>query len=598
MTKTDLATRAIHRPEPAAQMVYRAAAIQFDPAFGEKQANLDRMLQLLEKALATGIQLAVLPEMATTGYCWHSREEIEPQVEVVPGPSTDAVTRLAAKYNAYVVFGLPEVEPTSGAFFNTAVLIGPDGIETKYRKTHSYMTEVRWAADGDIPMHVVETPIGRLGILICMDAEYPEPARVLALNGCDVVCFPANWGGEKAPSPYWMTRAWENGAYWVASNRSGTDRGMQFDGGSSIIGPDGRICDRIDSGEGWATAEISLEEARESRAERLRIRRPEAYASILQNTYLWPNTFRTLSSDLESVDGLLSGSSHLKVSIRLLLHEARDSTEFSDLVMAAAPAYDLIVARPVSLNRGLDSIGALDTEFARLGKVCVDTGTTLVTGVVNGSGEAARLERLVFISPDGAVHTRSGGDEQDLGSLSDRIIRAPWGTVGVMSGAELVTPEVARCVAGNGADVLAVVSSSPSLPPPYPLGPTAVPLAPPTPTGHDAMHWYVPRVRAAENNVWLAFAGPPGVTSGVFGPLHYAYPRRELVSDGRQVDELSVGGDSDERRVLACVTKPYLRMRRPHLYESLVHAVDGSAPRQEHSVLEPSLPNKVEEWHG
>jgi predicted amidohydrolase len=567
-------------------MAYRAAAIQFDPAFGEKQANLERMLVLLEEALATGIRLAVLPEMATTGYCWRSRDEIEPQVEVVPGPSTDAVARLAAKYNAYVVFGLPEVEPSSGMYFNTAVLIGPNGIETKYRKTHSYMTEVRWAADGDIPLHVVETPIGRLGILICMDAEYPEPARVLALDACDVVCFPANWGGEKAPSPYWMTRAWENGAYWVAANRSSTDRGIQFDGGSSIIGPDGRICDRIDSGEGWAAAEISLAEARETRAERLRIRRPEAYASILQNTYLWPNTFRTLSSDLDSVDGLLSGPSDLRLSIKLLLHEARDAAEFSDLVTAVAAPYDLIVARPVSLDPG----PARDAEFAKLARVCVDTRTTLVTGVINESGDAARLERLVFISPEGVVQSQLLVGEQGLGPLSDRLIRAPWGTVGVMSGTELLTPELARCIAASGADILAIVTSSPSVPPPYPLGPTAVPLAPPAPTGDDAMHWYLPRVRAAENNVWLAFAGPPGVTSGVFGPLHYAYPREELVSDGRQVDELVVGGDSDDRRVLACVTKPYLRMRRTHLYGSLVQVPDGSPPPQ---VLEPTLPSKV-----
>lgn len=578
--------------------VYRAAAVQFDPVRGDKQGNLGRMLQLLEEVLATGVRLAVLPEMATTGYCWDSREEIEPYVEHVPGPSTDAISLLATKYDAYVVVGVAEVDPRSGAFFNTAVLIGPEGIQTKYRKTHSFMSEVRWAADGDIPFHVVDTPLGRLGLLICMDAEYPEPARVLALDGCDVVCFPANWGGEKAPSSYWMTRAWENGAYWIAANRSGQERGIQFDGGSSVIGPDGAIRERIDGGQGWAAADIVLDEAREARAGRLHARGARTYPLLLQNTYLWPNTFRDSASDIESVNGLLSGSVSLQVSLGVLSHASHDLAEFCDLISdAAAGTVDLVVASPLRLDGRSGAVRSGELPFPELGEVCLKSGIALVTAVVAEPAEGK--QQLLLVTPDGYVRSHveaqagAGTARDSSSSFSDRLFRAPWGTLGVISGAELLIPEIPRCLAILGADVIAV-SSAASGPLPIALGPTAVPLPRPILTHDDPTHWYLPRVRAAENNVWLAFAGPTDAASGVFGPLHYRYPRSEVISDGHGFRAWITSDETDARSVAACRTKPYLRMRQPHLYGRLVHAADDPRSTRPSLDVKPGQPTQIE----
>lgn len=180
---------------------YRVAAIQFEPLLGAKVANVARLLTLVEAAAQGGARLIVLPEMATTGCCWHDREEIRPHVEPIPGPTTDAFAALARCYDSYIVIGMPEVEPRTGAFYNSAALVGPDGLVGVYRKTHTFAGDLKWARDGDRGLPIWNTPLGRIGVLICMDAGYFEPARLLALADADVLCFPTNWLGEKAPGP-------------------------------------------------------------------------------------------------------------------------------------------------------------------------------------------------------------------------------------------------------------------------------------------------------------------------------------------------------------------------------------------------------------
>ena len=81
-----------------------------------------------------------------------------------------------------------------------------------------------------------------------MDASFPETARVLALRGADVICFPTNWLLEKAPAPAWITRAFENGVYLIAADRWGNERTVEFSGGSAVIDPDGAIQSYRDTG--------------------------------------------------------------------------------------------------------------------------------------------------------------------------------------------------------------------------------------------------------------------------------------------------------------------------------------------------------------
>ncbi|MDQ2714059.1 MAG: nitrilase/cyanide hydratase and apolipoprotein N-acyltransferase, partial [Chloroflexota bacterium] len=234
--------------------------------------------------------------MATTGYCWESRAEIAPHVEPIPGPTTGHFHQIATHYDCYIAVSLPEVDPDTSMYYNTMALIGPQGIIGTYRKIHAYISEPRWARDGDQGWPVWETPLGRLTACICMDAMYFESTRVPALHGADVVLFPTNWVAEKSPSSCWMARAFENGVYLIAANRYGQERGVQFSGGSCILNPDGSIQAYLDNGEGIVYGEIDLSLSRDKSwgapgeepvGDRLADRQPAEYATLAHNTYLW-----------------------------------------------------------------------------------------------------------------------------------------------------------------------------------------------------------------------------------------------------------------------------------------------------------------------
>ena len=216
---------------------YRAATVQFEPTMYEKERNIARLVALCEQAAAGGARLIVTPEMGTTGYCWYERDEVRPFVETIPGPSTDRFQQICEAHNCYIVLGMPEVDSATDLFYNTAVLIGPQGIVGKHRKSHPYIAEPKWAANGDIAHQVFDTEIGRIGLLVCMDLHFFETARLEALAGVDVICHISNWLAERTPAPYWITRAFENSCYVIEANRWGLERTVQFSGGSCVIAP-------------------------------------------------------------------------------------------------------------------------------------------------------------------------------------------------------------------------------------------------------------------------------------------------------------------------------------------------------------------------
>src|SRR5579863_1180310 len=303
---------------------YRVAAIQYEPTLGEKEKNISDLLRLTREAAQHGARLIVHPELATTGYCWLSREEIAPHVEPIPGPTTERFRQLAAQYACYIATSLPEVDPSTNVYYNSMALIGPSGLTGVYRKIHSYISEPRWARDGDLDFPVWDTPLGRLAGNICMDAEFFEAARIPALRGADVLLFPTNWLEEKCPSNRWLARAFENGVYFIAANRCGLERGVQFSGGSCVLDPDGAIQACLDNGEGIVYGEVDLRRSRDKRwgplvkddngephlepaGDRLADRRPAEYLTLVNNTYLWePLKYHSLYDLGELPPGQLS----------------------------------------------------------------------------------------------------------------------------------------------------------------------------------------------------------------------------------------------------------------------------------------------------
>ena len=227
-----------------------AAAVQFDPRVGvaNKDANLKRTLELVNQAADRGATLVVLPELANTGYAFETREEAYAHAEPVPeGPTTDAWAALARERGIHLVGGLTECDGVR--LFDTTVLIGPDGFIGKYRKTHLWNREKLYFTPGDLGFPVFDTRIGRIGLLICWDIWFPETARLLAVQGADVICSANNWvwtppplfddAGRCMAAYLTMTASHVNNVAFVAADRVGEERGGKFLGCSLITGTNG-----------------------------------------------------------------------------------------------------------------------------------------------------------------------------------------------------------------------------------------------------------------------------------------------------------------------------------------------------------------------
>lgn len=220
----------------------RVAAVQMQPEVLDLQSNVARVLDLTRRAAAREARLVVFPEVALSGYAI-TPEEADALAQPIPGPATQAVMQACVKDDVHVVLGLLERD-LDGTLFNTAVLLGPGGLLARYRKTHLPLLGVdRYLAAGDDFIPPVVTSAGRLGLLICYDLRFPEPCRVLALLGAQVIALATAWpaAGSLYPEFIARSRAAENRVYLMAANRCGEERGTRYLGRSVIVAPDGEM---------------------------------------------------------------------------------------------------------------------------------------------------------------------------------------------------------------------------------------------------------------------------------------------------------------------------------------------------------------------
>ncbi|HEX6507812.1 MAG TPA: carbon-nitrogen hydrolase family protein [Chloroflexota bacterium] len=274
-------------------MTITVAAAQLNPTIGDIPGNLQRAEHVMEEAAQRGAGLVVLPECALTGYVFSALEEALPYGQSVPGPATDRLEAVARRLGVHAIFGM--LEKVGDRLYNTAVFVGPEGLIAKYRKTHLlYLGVDRFTTPGDIPFAVHDTPLGRIGILICYDLRFPEPARVLALQGAQIITLPTNWpvGADIQPDVLTRARATENHVFLVAADRVGIERGGTFIGRSQIVAPFGRLLTEASATEvEIITAEIEPERATnkhivnrpgEYEMDYFADRRPELYEAVFE----------------------------------------------------------------------------------------------------------------------------------------------------------------------------------------------------------------------------------------------------------------------------------------------------------------------------
>lgn len=219
----------------------RIAGVQIDVEIGNVAGNLAKMSDQMHEAVRHGAQLVIFPECALTGYCFDSRDAALPYSEAIPGRATESFQMVCRELDCLVAFGL--LERAESKLFNAAALVGPEGLIGSYRKVHlPWLGVDRYVDYGDREFSVQTARGIRVGLNICYDAGFPEPARCLALLGADLILLPTNWppGAECAAEYAINTRALENTIYYAAVNRVGVERGCTFIGQSRICDPLGR----------------------------------------------------------------------------------------------------------------------------------------------------------------------------------------------------------------------------------------------------------------------------------------------------------------------------------------------------------------------
>jgi predicted amidohydrolase len=255
--------------------------------------DFDRVATLIGRARAAGVRLLALPEACLGGYLTDLRGGAEgPPALRVDGPEIARLCDLAGD----LVVTAGYCEDDGDTRFNSVVCVTGDGVLGNHRKVHQPLAEDASYGAGT-GFAAFDTPVGRLGMMICYDKAFPESARALALAGAEIVVCVSAWPGSSTnPSPDIATDRWklrfdlfdqaralENQIVWLSANQSGTFGSLRFVGSAKVVGPGGDVLAGTGVGEGMAVADVDVSQvlatARRAMAH-LRDRRPAAYPPL------------------------------------------------------------------------------------------------------------------------------------------------------------------------------------------------------------------------------------------------------------------------------------------------------------------------------
>ncbi len=478
----------------------RVALVQLR-AFDLEEADegLRHTLEMVDRAAAERPNLIVLPEVTYPAYFLRSREEYRRAEPLDAGALLRTFGGKAAQHGAYLAVGVA-FPSDEGEVTNSALLFAPDGsLAGRYDKSFLWHFDRRWFTGG-AHYPVFETPLGRLGLLICADGRLPEIARCLALGGAQVIVDPTAWvSWGRAPSElsnpqaeYMMpARALENGVWVVAAGKVGVEAGsIVYCGRSCVIDPQGRM--RASAGTEEETVLVFDLDPAEATGPPF-ARRPALYSALTAPTEELPAA-RLLDEPLSVGPGsrrLAVLQASLPPSGGAFLEDARRWVETlrrqdADLLLFPATPVGRLDAYPA--GDLLPPLQALSGESGvMLGVTLLEEagGSRYRTFYLLDGGEVLLAHRQTHHG----VLTASAG--LTLGGEPCPVAPTRVGNVGVMLCAEGVVPEVARSLMLRGAEVLLWAADAP----PFDIMPVA-------------------RCRADENRLYVAVATPPTAEGG------------------------------------------------------------------------------------
>ncbi|MCC7364455.1 MAG: carbon-nitrogen hydrolase family protein [Dehalococcoidia bacterium] len=443
----------------------------------DAETNLENLLRALDEAGAAGAQLVALPECAYPAYYVrdadpYSRPGVRPYAEVL-----GMFAERARRYGYWLAAGMA-VPHAGGTLTNSGVVISPEGERVgRYDKSFLWHFDNTWFERGRA-FPVFDAGFCRFGVLICADGRQPEVARMLAVNGAEVIVDLTAWvSWGRTPGELTTTqceylmpvRAFENGAWVVAADKWGPEDGsIIYAGRSSVFDPAGvsRVCGPSDRD---AVIVYDLEPMAGTPVPR----RPALYGALTRPT-------ETLGALALETQPLVPAEAGWRVGV-VPGEGAFDASELARRFAALrAQDVDLVVAA------GLPGGAGWEDGLAVLERAAREHGGGIVAGIAaNGAGPR---QFAALVTADGVtLHQATHGEGLALGETNAILVPTPVGNVGVLAGAEGFVPEVPRALALDGADVLAWTAFEP----------------------HPMLE-RVARARADENRVYCAVAWPGG----------------------------------------------------------------------------------------
>lgn len=467
----------------SASVRFKAAAVAFDPAWGDLDGNIARLVAGLEDVAQQGVRLAVLPEQATIGYIVDDFAMVKPYLDTVPGKATAAIEKVTRAHRMYVVVGIAELDAKTGLGYNTAALIGPNGYIGKYRKHGLNPQDQRWVTSSNLGFPVFDTELGRITMLICYDDTYWQYGRLAALHGVDIIAWasasdrvmpgtpPDQAKGDHSTVANVQYLSAQSGAFVGAATRNGmeenpiTHQRLYYNGGSSIWDPQSHKLAQaavlppevLPSGvHGLAIAEIEPAKSAPVRAALLERRRPDLYGLLALHRAPTDANASTVSH-------------HVAIAVT-----GGDPSKPADGRVWGPPPKGVLAVLPALFRYGPGRMGgeylqvaepqggASEVILADLAK----RGGGYVVGSYPERAGGAVFHTVALASPTGEIIARYRathvGTDQAWAKAGDRFVVTPTtiGRIALVVGEELAVSEVFGVYSAERADIVAAPSGA------------------------------------------------------------------------------------------------------------------------------------------
>lgn len=448
---------------------FRAAVVQTLARLGDVHANIALVERYVDEAVRQGAKLVVFPECMNSGYLFDSVEHCRQLAEPLDGVYCSALRNLCRQHDIFIASGFTE-RGEDGLAYNSALLFNTHGeLICHYQKQFLATHDQNWFEVGTKGNPVVDTELGRIGLLICFDGRIPEIARCLAAKGAEVVLDMANFFAMDQAEMWVPARAYENGVWFVAATKAGVERSIYYPGGSMVVSPDGDVLTRIPyDAHGVVSADIVLDAHRAARwpfgGDKWRDRRPHAYRLL---TTPFPDTpLETLLAEPIAPDAHTTKVAAVQAHVTRehSLDEAMEMVEHACRLGVKLLALPLNFGSPawcLSEQAAREQAILAPSLIARLSGICARYDALAVLPCVGGGPAGEPYLEAVLVGPDGAIGRQRqvhpgprAGTRTTAATNSFAVFDTRYGRLGILVDYDGMFPESSRVLALMGAEII------------------------------------------------------------------------------------------------------------------------------------------------